>query len=254
MEELKTSIRYEDDGTMREIFCERVKIQNESGLKDYGIITFSFVAGQEFNIDTVEVHKKDGTTVKAGAEHTQEVTPEISRIAPMYSDLREKQVTVPGLSIGDEVLFQYSSTRKPLVPNQFWLEGTFDTGSIVLSQTLEVNVPKGRALKVHYQPEYRPTITEDGDRTIYLWHSSNEKIPNEEDRKKDQKALMRGNRKAPSFELSSFASWDQIGSWYNDLQLERAKPTPAIRAKAAELTNGLSTPEAKIKALYQYVS
>src|SRR5258707_4422347 len=254
VEERKTSVRFDDDGTLHETFRERVKVQTESALKDYGIITCSFIAGQEFNIDTVEVHKKDGTTVKAGAEHTQEVTPEISRIAPMYSDLRQKQVTVPGLSIGDEVVFQYSTRRTPLAPNQFWFEYRFDKNLVVLSETVEVNVPKARAVKVHSQPEYQPVVKDEGERTVYLWHGSNDRIPDEDERIKTQKERLKGHGKPPSVELSSFATWEQVGAWYNDLQSERAKSTPAIKAKAAELTSGLSTPEAKIKALYQFVS
>jgi hypothetical protein len=122
IEELSTSTRYENDGRSVQTVRQRVKIQNEAGIRLYGIITFNFIVGQEFSIDTVEVHKKDGSAVKAAAANIQEVTPEISRVAPMYSDLHQKQVTVPGLSVGDEVLFQYTAKQSALVPNQFWFQ------------------------------------------------------------------------------------------------------------------------------------
>jgi hypothetical protein len=38
------------------------------------------------------------------------------------------------------------------------------------------------------------------------------------------------------------------------LQQERVKPTPEIRAKAAELTKGASDDNAKLRAIYNYVS
>src|ERR1044071_8416225 len=120
IEELNTSARFENNGNSVQTVHERIKIQNEAGIRLYGIITFNFIAGQDFSIDTVEVHKKDGSTVKTGPANIQEVTPEISRAAPMYSDLHQKQVTVPGLRVGDEVVFQYTAKASALVPNQFW--------------------------------------------------------------------------------------------------------------------------------------
>ena len=45
-----------------------------------------------------------------------------------------------------------------------------------------------------------------------------------------------------------------MGRWYGSLQQERIKPTPEIRAKAAELTKGASDDDAKLRAIYKYVS
>lgn len=253
IEELSISARFENDGSTVQTERRRVKIQNEAGLRLYGIITFSFTAGQNFSIDTVEVHKKDGSTVKTGTANVQEVSPEINRIAPMYSDLRQKQVTVPGLSVGDEVIFQYTAKQSPLVPNQFWFEHSFVKDAIVLSETVQLNLPRDRKLRIHFQPEYKPEIKTEGDRTIYQWHAANEKI--QEERKNiTQKEQMTGTVPSASIELSTFESWEQLGSWYYALQHDRAIPTSAIRAKAAELTKGLDNQEAKIKAIYQYVS
>jgi hypothetical protein len=83
IEELETSARFENDGSSVQTVLQRVKIQNEAGIRLYVIITFNFIVGQEFSIDAVEVHRKDGSTVKASAANIQEVTPEISRVAPM---------------------------------------------------------------------------------------------------------------------------------------------------------------------------
>ena len=253
IEELSTSTRFENDGNSVQTVRQRVKIQNEAGIRLYGIITFSFIAGQEFSIDTVEVHKKDGSTVKAGTANIQEVTPEISRVAPMYSDLHQKQVTVPGLSVGDEVVFQFTAKQSPLVPNQFWFQYSFAKNAIVLSETVQLDLPKDRKLHVSFRPEYKPEIKTSGERTVYQWHTANEKVQ-EEKKNATQKERMTGTSPPASIDLSTFESWEQVGSWYYSLQHERATPTPAIRAKALELTKGLDSQEAKIKALYQFVS
>jgi tetratricopeptide (TPR) repeat protein len=255
IEELGTTMRFENDGSSRETVRHRARIQNHAGLQHYGVIHFSFIAGQEFNIDTVEVHKKDGSVVKAGPENIQEATPEVSRDAPMYSDLRLKDVTVPGLSVGDEVIFQYTSHQTPLVPNQFWFEHSFTKDTVVLSETVELNVPKGRKLNLSYQPEYQPIVKDVEGRTVYQWHSSNEKLG---EAKKGKRAREReqltGTAPPPSIELATFTNWQELGAWYWRLQRERATPSPAIKAKALELTKGMEKTEDKIKALYHYVS
>jgi tetratricopeptide (TPR) repeat protein len=255
IEELHTSARFENDGSSQQTVRQRAKIQNEAGLKQYGIITFNFTVGQEFSIDTVEVRKKDGSTIKAGPDNVQEVTPEVSRVAPMYSDLHQKQVTVPGLAVGDEVLFQYSAKQAALVPNQFWFQHAFTNDAIVLDESVEINVPKQRKLHINYQPDHKPVVQDNGDRTVYTWHGSNQRLEDAEmSRYTRRRAALTGTAPPLSIELSTFESWEQVGAWYYQLQRERSTPTPAIKTKALELTRGMTTQEAKIKALYQFVS
>ena len=253
IEELNTSARFENNGNSVQTVRERVKIQNEAGIRLYGIITFNFIAGQDFLIDTVEVHKKDGSTVKAGPANVQEVTPEISRVAPMYSDVRQKQVTVPGLSVGDEVVYQYTAKATGLVPNQFWFQYSFAKASVVLSETVQVDIPSGRKVHVSFQPDYKPEVKISGERTVYQWHTANEKIQ-EKPKNVLLKESMTGTAPPASVQLSTFENWNQVGSWYYGLQHERSVPSAAIRAKALELTKGLDSQEAKTKALYQFVS
>ena len=253
IEELNTLARFENNGNSVQTVRERVKIQNEAGIRLYGIITFNFIAGQDFSIDTVEVHKKDGSTVKAGPANVQEVTPEISRVAPMYSDLHQKQVTVPGLSVGDEVIYQYTAKQSALVPNQFWFQYSFSKAAVVLSESVQLDIPSRRKVHVSFKPEYKPEIKTSGERTIYQWHAVNEKVQ-EIPRNALLKERMTGTAPSASIQLSTFESWNQVGSWYYGLQHERSTPSAAIRAKALELTKGLDSPEAKSRALYQFVS
>ena len=253
IEELNTSARFENNGNSVQTVRERVKIQNEAGIRLYGIITFNFIAGQDFSIDTVEVHKKDGSTVKAGPANIQEVTPEISRVAPMYSDLHQKQVTVPGLSVGDEVFYQYTAKQSAFVPNQFWFQYSFSKTAVVLSESVQLDIPSGRKVHVSFKPDYKPEVKVSGERTIYQWHAVNEKV---QERPKNVllKESMTGTAPSASIQLSTFENWSQVGSWYYGLQHERSVPSAAIRAKALELTKGLDSTEAKSRALYQFVS
>ena len=55
-------------------------------------------------------------------------------------------------------------------------------------------------------------------------------------------------------EVSTTDSWATIARWYRDLSRPRCEPDAVVRAKAAELTKGLSTPDEKIAALVRFVS
>jgi len=60
-------------------------------------------------------------------ENIQDIAAQITREAPFYSDLREKQIAVKGLGIGDVLEFETHSTRQNL-----WPPG--NSGSITVSR------------------------------------------------------------------------------------------------------------------------
>ncbi len=73
------------------------------------------------------------------------------------------------------------------------------------------------------------------------------------DQKKETEAAL-GRLPPPDVQISSFQSWEEVGRWYWNLQKDRIEPTSAIRAKAAELTKGMTDDESKLRALYSFVS
>ena len=184
----------------------------------------------------------------------QEITSQISREAPLYTDQREKHVAVKGLAPGD--VLEYATqvkVTKPLIPGQFWIEYTFGHREVIDQETLTINVPATRAVKLKNRgPKFE--LTTQGERKVYRWSFSNpKKTENTEDDGQQWKQA-RGLQDQPDLLFSSFASWDEIGRWYEGLQQERAKPTAEIQAKAAELTKGAANDEAKLRAIYAFVS
>lgn len=255
---IKTSVRFENDGSSVEIFQRRLKVQNAAGVKQAGILFFDYMTSQTMNIDYVEVHKPDGSVIKVGPENARDTTPPIDREAPMYSDLHRKEVTVTGLNVGDELVTQSTYKSASLIPGQFWFEHSFNKDQVVLSEIIQINVPKGRKIRVKSAPEYKPEIKDDGDRSIYVWTASHPKLKEEKEGKTGQSFydLLAAARKtpAPDILLSTFSSWEEIASWYGGLQKDRVTPGPAVKAKALELTKGLTTPDAKLKAIYEFVA
>jgi len=259
IEQFSRKQRFENDGTSSREDTARVRIQSEAGAQRYGLLSFSYPSATgTFEIGYVRVRKPDGSVVETPPESMQDMAAEITRQAPFYSDLHEKHVAVKGLSVGDEVEFRIEEhTTKPLAPGQFWTEYTFAREQIVLDEQLEISVPRERTVKIK-SATVQPVISEVGGHRVYTWHRANLEHKDEKNEKRQATEqlwrLTRGRLAQPDVLMSSFASWEDVGRWYSGLQEERVKPTPEVTAKAAELTKGAPNDEAKLRALYGYVS
>ena len=170
IEKYYSTARFENDGTGERDLNVRIRIQSEAGLQALGELVFGYSdANEKMDVRSVVVHKADGTNVTAGPDAVKETTAPIARDAPVYTDYKEKHITVPSLRPGDTL--EYSIVTHivtAFAPNQFWFEHNFLEGAIVLDEQLELNIPKGRALNLQ-SPEFRFEKTESGDRTIYRW-------------------------------------------------------------------------------------
>jgi tetratricopeptide (TPR) repeat protein len=259
IEQVRTLYHFEKDGTGRKETIARVRVQSEAGVEQWGQVLVGYnSANEKVEIPYVRVRKKDGSVVTAPPDSVQDLTAPVEREAPVYTDYRQKHITVPGLRPGEVLEYDVATViHTPLAPNQFWTEYDFDKNNIVLDEQLEVNVPRDRALKLKTKPGFDPKISEEGDRRIYRWTSSHlerEDSDKDKDKDKKKKKKRRPDDEVPAVQLSTFASWQDIGRWYAGLDHDRRQPTPEIRAKAEELTKGLNTDLDKVEALYDYVA
>lgn len=252
-----TKVKFENDGTFVEEASARIRVQSEAGVKNYGLLSFSYESAiGTFGIQYVRVLKPDGTQTETPLDTVQDMPSEITRQAPFYSDLHEKHVAVKGLGVGDILEYKtLNHVTKPLTPGQFQLGYIFQDSVIVLQLIVEVSVPRDRIVK-YKSPDHKPLITESGNDRVYTWTRNNLSHPDKDELAQVKTTLQRihGRFPAPDIQLTSFQSWDEIARWYRDLQAERVKPSPEIIAKAAELTKGLPNDDAKIRAIYDFVS
>jgi len=248
VEQNVTRATWEADGTGTRETTGVVRVQAESGVQQLGVLRFLYTASEEtVDVDYVRVRKPDGTVVATPAYNIQEMPGEVTRSAPMYSDIREKHVTVKGLGVGDvlEYTIRYR-TVSPQVPGQFWFEYTFEKFLVTKDEELWLSVPAGKYVNLS-SPGLQPSVSEEAGHRIYHW-----KTANLEPKKRDKQR--KRDAPPPSLVLSTFRTWDEVGRWYGALQAPQAAVTPAIRAKAAELTQGVTGDEARIRALYNFVS
>ncbi|MGA8144549.1 MAG: DUF3857 domain-containing protein [Candidatus Acidiferrales bacterium] len=244
--------RFETDGTGERDLSVRIRVQSDAGVQSLGELVFGYsAANEQMEVRSVVVYKADGTSVTAGPDAVKEMTAPVARDAPVYTDYKEKHITVPSLRPGETL--EYTIVTRlvtALAPGQFWFEHNFLDGTIVLDERLELNIPKGRAVNLQ-SPDFQYEKTESDTRTIYRWKRSILTRATEEEAKKKSEA---NEGKAPGVRVTTFANWQEIARWYAQLEKGRTEPTPEIRAKTQELIQGRATELDKIQALYDYVS
>lgn len=250
IERYYSRIQMENDGTGTREQTARVKMLADAGVKSFAVLNFVYTSSNEVvDVDYVRVQKPDGTIVKTPDYNIQDMPGEVTRTAPLYSDIHEKHIAVKGLAVGDvlEYLIRFH-VMKPEVPGHFWYEYSFTDRSIIQDERLELNVPKQKYVKV-VSPDYKPEISEEADRRIYRWKHSNLIV-----KEKDPNEIPRRIPPNPDVQVTTFANWVEVGQWYGGLQKEPLTITAAIQAKAAELTKGLPGDTEKIRAIYNFVS
>ena len=255
LEQMRTMIRFENDGTgRREVFI-RAKAQNEAGVRELGQLVFGYNASTErLDVAFVRVRKPDGSAVATPASAVQDLSSPVQRVAPVYTDFRQKHVTVQGLAPGDTLEASIVTVvHTALAPGHFWIEYRFNTQAIVLDEQLDIDVPAARPVLLKQLPGFAATtVTADGRRRYHWAHANTVRTkPDESDAKKVDDAD--AEHRSP-VRLTSFPDWAAVGAWFAGLERPARAVSPEISAKARELTAGRTTELEKLEALYDYVS
>lgn len=242
----------------------RVRIQSDGAVQQFGVLSFSYASASETPVIKVaRVIKPDGSIVETPVSDAIDMPAPVSRQAPLYSDLKEKQLPIRSLSRGDTLEYQVDTLiNKAETPDQFWGATHFTPPGtvVVLEEGLTLKVPAGKYVQV-WSPNHKPTITEENGVRTYSWsvkqlipepkaaadESSRPTPPKDPDEDGD-------GRKLPSVAWTTFHSWPEVGDWYRNMALARSEPTDAIRAQAENLTKDAKTPEEQMRALYNFVS
>ena len=256
IEKMHSTYRFDADGTGRKETIARIRVQSEAGVQQWGQLQEGYnSASERVEIPYVRVLKQDGAVVKAGEDAVQDLSAPIEREAPVYTDYRQKHITVPGLRPGEVLEYDMVTViHTPLAAGQFWADYEFDKNNIDLDESLDVDVPAGRPLKLKCKPGMDPKITEANGRRIYHWASKHLEREDDDKPKDKKKKKRHPEDERPDIQLTTFESWEQLGRWYANLEKDRRMPTPEVRTKAEELTKGLSNDLAKTEALYDYVA
>ncbi len=263
IEKYVSRYRFESDGTGRRETIARVRVQSEAGVQQWGQIQIGYnSANERVEFPYVRVIKAGGSIVKAGDDAVQDLSTPVENEAPVYTDYRQKHVTVPGLRPGETLEYDaVTVVHTALAAGQFWADYDFDKTNIDLDEEVEVDIPADRPIKLKNKPGMDPKITEAGGRRIYHWTSSHLQREDDDNNNNKDKARDQNKERKKKYDaehldiqLTTFASWEQVGLWYASLEKDRRAPSPDVRAKAEELTKGLNNDLDKVQALYDFVA
>ena len=253
VEQSDTICRYQADGTGEKDVYTRIKVQSEAGARRFSVLSLAYAAANDTpHIESVVVRHPDGTSTETPPSDAMDMPMPVTQQAPLYSDLKQLQIPVRGLRAGDVLEYRLHLERKnPESPSQFWQNYVFEKSAVVLSETLTLDVPAGKYVKV-WSPDYKPTEADKGGRHTYTW-TGNQLKPTSGDSKKNEAVTKESDLK-PDVAWTTFHSWAEVGAWYRSLAAPRTVPTDALRAQAAEITRDAKTPLDQVQALYAFVS
>ncbi|MFT4111646.1 DUF3857 domain-containing protein [Silvibacterium sp.] len=261
-EHVDTAIHTHADGTGERVTHVVARVQSDGAARQLSVIVLPYASAyQQATIEYVRVKKPHGEVVETPATDAVDQPSPVTTEAPLYSDLKQKQIPVRSLAAGDELEYQMRTvTTKAEVPGEFWgAEHFLNNNGVVLSQTLTLSAPVGTAVKV-WSPKHPAVETTKDELHTWTWASAQlkptpaagvnapagEKI---EDPDEDAEG-----RALPSVAWTTFRSWNELGDWYRSLAQPRSEPTVAIVNRANELTKDAKTPDEQVRALYDFVS
>jgi tetratricopeptide (TPR) repeat protein len=246
------------------------RVQSEAAVREFGVVAIPFAgASEKVEFHFVRVRHADGSVTETPVTGVMEQPEEVTRQAPFYSDLKQAQLPVKNLRVGDTLEWEVRVLRtRAEAPGHFWGEETLLTEDVVArSETLELRVPLGSSPTVWTNPTFPGKPVESSTDKAHIWHWEVSSLKpttgtEAEARKKALKShLLTADEQAdvdlgklPSVAWTTFKSWPDVGSWYRGLQGSRIQPDDEIKAKVAEITANAKTTEDKVRAVYAYVS
>jgi len=197
-------------------------------------------------------HLPGGGIRKPEANGIMEVSDPEAAAAPFYSTARLKVVSFPGVQPGAVMELKYRIKPLPGATEEGkepFMGGMLFAGyEPVLRKSLTLKVPAKAGLKYEmFNQAPAPRIRRTAGGVEYTWAV------------RDQPQLLPEQGMVPEAELVPRLVWtvakdrETLGRWLYGRFQAAAAPDPAVRAKAAELTGGLASPEAKVDRLALFV-
>jgi len=253
IELLETHSRFEANGDSRKDVHTIVKINDAAGARQFSRLGFDYNrAFQAVEIPLVKItHANGGTSEILPSAIADAPNPAVQKF-PAYQDVRVKSVRILGLQDGDTLEYRVitTTTKPPLAPD-FWLEHTFDRSGQVAEEDYELDLPTSREVQMFISPGSPAEKEEHKDeadgtaRTRYIWHGTS----------------ARGNgtktepaKSEPNFVLTTYATWEEFADRLGDRLKANREERDALYSKAKEIAKGQTEPVNWIAPLYEFVS
>ena len=250
----RCTVKFFPDG--RKIWKEEkaVKITGKRGIQDFGEIVIPFsTEHQKLKILYAYTITPDGKILKPGKRAINTVYPPFVSEAPIYSDLKYRTISMPGVRVGSVIKYAYVlKTVKPYMKNQFWETNYLQDEYPIKEASFKALIPEGKYFKYKTynmsEKESEPLERRVGKFVELSWMV------------KDVPPIVKEPNMPPMEEVSkrvaitSLKSWQEVAKWYSDLAKEAVKPDKFVREITLKVVKGKKTEEEKIRAIYNFVA
>jgi tetratricopeptide (TPR) repeat protein len=249
---LYSGINYlvETDGTVETVVHEITRLNGRKGIErlgEYRNIAY-YPSYEKLTLNEARVRKADGRTAEVRPEDLQ--LRDLGTDYLTYDPGKQLIISFPSLEVGDAIEVKWTTRGKnPEYQGHFFSRYTFgdDQYPVVLDE-LRVRLPNGSALKyAAVGGKLAPTVREEGDTRTYHWKVTNRRQLPQDDHLPSKEEL----RLQVAF--STFASWDDVFRWKQNLRADCWNCTPEVRRIVADVTRDLKTPVEKARALTYWV-
>jgi transglutaminase-like putative cysteine protease len=246
------NVTVRSDGTTVAVYRETFKLfdENARNLAEVRLPPYNS-SYESFRVLSARTIKKDGTVINVKPEDIREGG--VAGDDLMYDDAHVMNFSMPGIEDNCVIDYTYELTTRPiLLPGQFteyW--GFNDTYPIMHGRyVLTVPADKPARYKLYNDDTLQPGVatSADGRSKTYTWDYKDLKPIQLEP------SMPHTSEVRTSVEFSSLQSWQDIASWFWNLQQPQAKPSPEIKAAVASLIAGKTTDEDKARAIYDWVA
>ncbi|MBC3539623.1 DUF3857 domain-containing protein [Rufibacter sediminis] len=176
----------------------------------------------------------------------------------LYEDNRVKVAAISLPSYPYTVEFEYQTTSNNMLFYTGW--APLDGEKLAVEKaSFQVIMPAGMPLRYYEQlvPE-KVNVKQEGAQQVYSWQVKDLAPIEREMYGPSFSELIPMVRTAPAtFEVQGYAgsleTWQSFGEWQNKLNVGRDQLPEATKQQVLALVKDLPTPEAKVKAIYQFM-
>ena len=247
------------------------KVLKDAGIRGQSVQTFTYDPHtNNLELNAIRVFRGDGTVEEVSLDARVD-QPQPSYL--LYWGSKQFVVSVPRLDIGDAVEAIYTLTGfnvayladgdgngsaprnalgkelEPPVPGHWHDEVHFWSGLPVIEKRYTVRVPKDKPLQYEvYNGELSTCVRFDGDHIVHSF------VKRDITPFQSEPSMEAAPNVACKLLLATLPDWESKGRWLYSVSEPRLEANDEIRAKVAQIIEGLKTDEEKYTALNHWVA
>ncbi|MEO8104638.1 MAG: DUF3857 and transglutaminase domain-containing protein [Betaproteobacteria bacterium] len=238
------------DGTFSQTNEVLVRLISEQGAKNAGQVPLPYSESLQ-TLDVVEAYslKPDGTRLDVAADKIFTQAAPVAVSAPMFNDLKYKIIVFPEPLPGGKLYFRVDIKQKtPFFPNQFSHYELIPARFAIEAFSFRLSAPAGFPIRTDAREATGGKLADKDGRSRWEWTYAQANGRNAEPFE------LAGSDIGPYIAISSFADWGDLAKAYRERAADKIAVTPEIQALADEITQGMTSPQAQIEAIYHWVA